>query len=200
MFCPNCGTELVKLNQKFCQTCGINLSLILNRGQNAAIAKSQPTPINFKTPQLRTERVQDAAIAKSQLTPVYTSFPVSQQMLVKKREVGSYSKKCLAFSIVSFAIGIFCVFSGGAILILINISRYAFVGLIGFIVSILANSVGVIFGILSRLNNTKAGKSETSNSVKTIGSVFGILGLSFNIIELGLALTIIGIVIAVASL
>ena len=166
----------------FCHICGINLSNILNR------------------PELRTERSQNKAIAKSQSTPVYTGFPVSKQKLVKKREVGPYSKKCLGFALLSFAIAIFCVFAGGAILLLIIISRYAFVGLIGFIVSILANSVGLIFGILSRVNKTKAGKAEPSNSHKKVGSVFGILGIIFNSIELGLALIIMGIVIAFATL
>lgn len=183
MFCPNCGTKLVKLNQKFCHICGNDLTII------------------FKTPQIRTERSQYATIAKSQSTPVYTDFPDSQQKPVKTSEVGPYSKKCLVFALVSFALAIFCVFSGGAILLLIMISGYAFrVGLIGFIVSILVNSVGLMLGILSRVNNAKAGKSEPSNAVKKVGSVFGILGIIFNTIELGLALIIMWIVIAFATL
>jgi len=182
MFCPNCGTELVNLNQKFCHVCGYDLSLIFNR------------------PELRTVKAQNAAIAKSQLTPTYASVPVIQQKIGEKREVGPYSKKCLAFSIVSCAIALFCVLLGGATFIFIIISRSALIVLIGFIIIILANTIGLIFGILSRVENTKAKRSEPSNSVKKVGSVFGIHGIIFNTIELGFLLTIIGIAIAFATL
>ena len=212
MFCPNCGTQLVKLNQRFCHTCGIDLSMIFNRPQlrpertqNAAIAKSKSTPVYNKTPQLRPERAQDAAIAKAQLKPVYTSFPVSQQMLITKREVGTYSKMCFSFALVSFIAAIFSVFSGIAILTILLLftlmSRDIFgVRIIGFIVSLSINSVGLIFGILSRGYNKKAKKSNSSNSIKKVGHVFGIIGVIFNTLELAIALTIMGFVIAFATL
>ena len=187
MFCPNCGKELVKLNQRFCHICGIDLSMVFNR------------------PQLRTESAQYAPIAKSQSVPVYTSFPVSQQKPDKKPdkilEEVWYSKKCFGFGLVSCAIAVFCAFSGGAILLISMLSGYAFrVGLIGFIISIIANSVGLTFGILSRKYNAKAGNSNPLNYLKKLGSVFGILGIIFNAIQLGLALIIMGIIIAFATL
>ncbi|TFF90986.1 MAG: zinc ribbon domain-containing protein [Promethearchaeota archaeon] len=183
MFCPNCGSPILKLNQRFCHICGINLSMVFNR------------------PQLRTERSQDGAIAKSQLTPAYPGFPSNQQIQVKTNKVDSNSKKCFVFALISLIIAIFSVFSGGAILFIIFLftmtSRNTFgLRLIGFIVTLLINSVGLTLGIFSRVYNTKAGKSNLSNSIKKVGSVFGIIGIIFNTILLIVALIIMGIVIA----
>lgn len=56
-------------------------------------------------------------------------------------------------------------------------------------VSIL-NGLGLIFGIVARVNASRAKKYETDNTIRKVGGLFSILGIVFNSMAIGLAVII----------
>ena len=57
---------------------------------------------------------------------------------------------------------------------------YIPLGPIGLIVGGILNVTGLIFGILSRTNCSKARKTEPVNTLEKVGSIFGIFGIIIN--------------------
>ena len=80
MYCPNCGEKLDSQNQKYCSTCGSDLTYT-------------PEP-----PQLRAE--------EDQLSSPVRSIPVYEPKPVKEGDLGPISRKCLVFAIGSIALAI----------------------------------------------------------------------------------------------
>ncbi len=162
MFCPNCGEKLESQNQKFCASCGSVLS---------------NTPYAPQVPQLKVE--------ENRVSPKVRSVPVYESKTINVGGPGPHSKKCFAFSIVSLGLVGVAYFFGGS-----NLFRYLtpyyyyypfspFV-VIGIITTIIINIAGLVFGILSRTNSSKAGKSEPINTLEKVGSVFGVFGIVIN--------------------
>lgn len=156
MFCPNCGIELKILNQKFCHNCGSNLTII------------------SETPQLRSEKAQPLNIPKSQPTSGYTYIPVSKPL---PDDPYPNSRKCLGFGIASIATVIQGIIISGPIIIF---RLY----IVGFIIFLAVNVVGLIFGIISKQKSVKADRIEPDNAVQQFGNVFGIIGIILNTIAI----------------
>lgn len=119
--------------------------------------------------------------------PSYTSY-------AKAGEVDSYSKKALAFGLVSFILMVVSFIIGGVA----SISRYSSyydysldeyvtyanpLFIIAIPVAIGLNVAGLIFGIVGKV---QANKASTSSGAEKAGNIFSILGIIFN--ALGLAL------------
>jgi len=177
MFCPNCGEKLESQIQKFCPNCGSKLSYTPDApGLKAAVNQAEST-------------------VKS--TPIYAS------KTFKVDGPGPHSKMCFAFALVSIALAIVS-FNFGAISFfrtILPIRLFPFYiggsgGVIGLVIAIVLNIVGLIFGITSRVNSSKAGEYEPINTLEKIGSVVSIFGIIINAIPL----VIIPIMVAVFSL
>ncbi|MFX1275391.1 MAG: zinc ribbon domain-containing protein [Promethearchaeota archaeon] len=154
MFCSNCGVEIKIPNQRYCYNCGTALTII------------------SETPQLRTERTQYRSHTISQKIPGYTYIPVSKPL---PDDPYRNSRYCLGFALVSIALVILGIIISGPIIIF---RLY----IVGFIICLAINVVGLIFGILSKLKSIKADKMEPDNAVQQVGNVFGIIGIIINVI------------------
>ena len=169
MFCPNCGETLDTPNQRFCSSCG---SELFN------------TPDIPQAPQLRAVENQVSSTVRS--VSVYQSKPINIG------GPGPYSKNCFAFAIISIALAITGFIFGGINLIRNLLPIYLFpyfpggpgVGVVGLTIAIVLNIGGLIFGILSRVNSSKAGKLEPINTLEKIGSVFAVFGIILNVIPI----------------
>jgi len=161
MFCQNCGEKVEKLDQKFCASCGSVIS---------------STPDAPQAPQLKVEENQVSSPVKS--VPVYESKTLTVG------GPGPHSKKCFAFAIVSLALaGVG--FAFGATNFMRFLMPYYYYpyysfGFIGLIVGVILNITGLIFGILSRTNCSKARKFEPVNTLEKVGSVFAVFGIVIN--------------------
>ena len=168
MFCKNCGEKLESQNQKFCASCGSEIS-------NTPAAPQTP-----QAPQLKAEQYQAPKAVRS--VPVYESKPI------RVGGPGPHSKKCFAFSIVSLGLaGAGFIFGGTNFFGSLNpYSPYplVFSGIFGLIIGTILNVTGLIFGILSRTNSSKAGKHEPINTLEKSGSVFAVFGIVLNSIPL----------------
>ncbi|MFX0039662.1 MAG: zinc-ribbon domain-containing protein [Promethearchaeota archaeon] len=166
MFCQNCGAQLEMENQRFCQNCGSEI-----------IDKSQP----FKA---TTAMDQDNTIAIPIPVPQYTTT------IKKGGPPGTFSKRCLGFGIVSLIIGVIT-FNIGSTFVTAPFSYYYFpMGRI-FIGLAIVHAVGIMFGILSRVNSGKAKGIEPETTSLKAGSALGVVGLVINSILLIAAIVLI---------
>jgi len=156
MFCPNCGEKLDPKNQKFCPNCGSELS-------NTA---------------------QAPQTVENQVSPTIRSVPVYESKTINVGGPGPHSKKCFTFAILSLALGGVGFAFGGIffmrILIPFLFHLDYFIRIIILIIGVILNITGFVFGILSRINSSKAGKFEPVNTLEKVGSVFGIFGIIMN--------------------
>jgi len=158
MFCPNCGEKLESQNQKFCASCGSILSY---------------TP---DAPQLRAEENQASSPVKP--IPVYESKPI------KTGGPGPHSKKCFAFAFVSIALAIVGnSFGARFFLPTYFFPYYVGLGLERLIIAMVLHIAGLIFGILSRVNTSKAEILEPINALEQFGSVVAVFGIITNAIS-----------------
>ncbi|KKN24755.1 hypothetical protein LCGC14_0891610 [marine sediment metagenome] len=187
MFCRNCGSELTNPNQSFCSECGSEIEVPL------------------ETSQSRTERSRQLSTNTSQSPLESTSVPIFQQNKVEKEgQPGPYSKKCLVFAIVSsiiVSIG-WVIASGSLIRSIIPEIGFGFasigfasigfpsIGIPLFIAVIILHTIGLLFGIESRLDSKKAGELEPTNVVVKIGTLSAIYGIISNVISMALAFII----------
>jgi hypothetical protein len=65
-----------------------------------------------------------------------------------------------------------------------------FGGPVLWIVALVFQAVGLIFAIVSRVNNKKTGELEPKNPLRVVGSVFGIFGIVLNAIPLAIILPV----------
>ena len=185
MFCSYCGVQLTNPNQKFCHNCG---KVIEDR-------------IISKTPQLRTGGTQYVPTTVSVPTHGYTNIPAIQNISVKEEgRPGPLSVKCFVFALVSIGIAIIAAILGGGVFLFSRIfgvrgNFFNIMRIILWIIVLIAQFVGLIFGIQSRKNSKKAVSIEPRNTLEKLGSVFGIIGIIVNAIAIGLSLFIFPIII-----
>ena len=166
MFCQNCGEKIESKDQKFCASCGSETT-------DAPGAPQAP-----QAPQLKAEENQVSSPVKS--------VPVLESKTIKVGGPGPHSKKTLAFSIVSLVLaGVGFALGGSYFIRMMNpyyyyYSYYSPFAFIVLIVGVILNVTGLIFGILSRTNCSKARKIEPANALEKVGSVFGIFGIIIN--------------------
>jgi len=184
MFCQNCGEKMESKEQKFCISC------------RSEISDTPGAPQAPQTPPLKVEENKVPSPVKS--APVYESKTVNVG------GPGPHSKKTLAFAIVSLVLGgVGFALVGTYLMRLFNpypyyLNYYPF-GPLALIVGGILNVTGLIFGILSRTNCSKARKTEPVNTLEKVGSVFGIFGIIINSIPVVvlLVMVIIGLIMTI---
>ena len=181
MFCPNCGENLESPNQKFCSSCGSEIQSTLPLKSPVVLETPQPTIEEHKFP-----------------TPT-SAVSVYDEKPIKTGEIGPLSKICFSFALVAIAFFIAGIIFGGTILLRILLPVYIYSYLPGgpgiWIIAFVLHIVGFIFGIISRVSSSKAGKREPDNVLEKVGSVFSVFGIILNLIPL----VIIPIMIALAN-
>ena len=155
----------------FCQNCGqkiekSNQRFCMNCGVKISLTSEAP---------------QYTSTTITQRTPVYTS----QQ---KSEEIGLTSILCLIFALISFCLVII------NLIVLLNFSFYRY-GLIMMAAVIVSHFVGLLLGIVSKVNSKLAEDSGAINSFQRVGNTFGVLGIVFNAILLALAIIILPILL-----
>ncbi|MFX1388755.1 MAG: zinc ribbon domain-containing protein [Promethearchaeota archaeon] len=165
MFCSNCGEKLVDANQNYCHKCGNEIF------------------ITSKTLDYRIERTQVVSPPKTYPVPVY------QQKQRERGPPGKYSKLCLGLALASIFIGIISLIIG------YNFSRLTYwmyynygARLLISIGILLLRVVGLILGVFSKVNGSKAELYEPYNDTEKAGSIFGVFGIIINAIGLFLSL------------
>ena len=164
-FCPNCGYTILGKDKDFCGNCGCALS-------------KRPKTTHMKTVGYRTPSGKIVDVPK-----------IGYEAVTEERanKPGSYSAKCLAYSIISLSIVVISLFIGLGSLVQPLFFSSSSNGLSlesSLIIVILLHSAGVLLGIYSRLMSKKAMKYEASNKAEIIGSVLAIFGIIINLIFL----------------
>jgi len=177
MFCPNCGEKLETPNQMFCASCGSEI-------QTTSPPDAPPSPA---------EEIQAPAPAPASTVPVYDSQPM------KVEGVGTHSKKCFTFSLLSIGFFIVGLIFGAISILRFILPLYFFPpffhtgGPVMWIIAFVLHLIGFIFGILSRVNSSKARKLEASHALEKVGSVFGVFGIILNVLPMVILPIFIGI-------
>jgi hypothetical protein len=121
--------------------------------------------------------------------PPVSSAPVYDSKPMKTQGVGSHSKKCFTYSLLS--IGFFVagmIFGAGVVLRTILPFYYYFPLFSGRpimpIIAFILHLIGFVFGIVSRENNSKAKRLGEDHALGKVGSVFGVFGIILNIIPM----------------
>ncbi|MGB5909642.1 MAG: zinc ribbon domain-containing protein [Promethearchaeia archaeon] len=177
MFCPHCGEKLKDPNQKFCQNCGSEISTTAGDSQLITETKSSPS------------------IIKSPSIPKTVEVPASEKQILAPGTPGRFSKKCLAFAIVSICIAIpfliigFNIFrySGHLFVFTLNEIARRFPALIALIV---IHVVGSFFAGKSKTYGKMAKEFEPANTPEKVGSSLRIVGEIINDIPIGVYFTI----------
>ncbi|MFX0038344.1 MAG: zinc-ribbon domain-containing protein [Promethearchaeota archaeon] len=164
MFCSHCGEKLFDTEQKFCQNCGTEIL----------------TP--SKTTDYKTERIHNA------VPPKIVYIPVTQQKQLQRGLPGKYSKLCLALALVSIFIGILSLIIGYNFYRSLYLAPYYYLGSLIVSIAILLSRVGgLVLGVLSRVNGSKAVNFEPYNDTEKAGSIFAVFGIIINAIGLFLS-------------
>jgi hypothetical protein len=181
MFCPNCGEKLESPIQRFCSGCGSEIQSIFT-------PKAPKAPI---TPQPITEEPKFPTPTSA--VSVYDSKPV------KAGGKSPHSRLGFSFALVAIAFFIAGLIFGGTIILRILMPVYIYPYLPGgpglWIIAFVLHILGFVFGIISRVSSSKAGKHDPDNALQKVGSVFGVFGIILNLIPL----LLIPIMIAVAN-
>ncbi|MFX1381319.1 MAG: zinc ribbon domain-containing protein [Promethearchaeota archaeon] len=183
MYCPNCGTSNIEPDSNFCPECGAQIS-------------------NLQT---------QSSTNQSSTTQTYVQQPIRQQPSLnvayypqRSSEISAESKRALGFSIASLGLVVAGLLLGGGALFYTLITRSSYYGypyysypygsysymspstiMAGLIPAIALNGLGLIFGIIARVNASRA--SSEDNAARKVGGVFSVLGIVFNCIAIGVA-------------
>ncbi len=167
MFCSHCGEKLIDSQQKFCQNCGTEI-----------LATS-------KTIDYKPERTQSVP------EPKIYYVPVKQQSQLQRGPPGKYSKLCLRQALFSLFIGIVSLVIGYNFYRFLYWPHYNYIlSLIVAIAILLSRVGGLVLGVYSRVNGSKAENFEPFNDTEKVGSIFAIFGMIVN--ALGLFLSLLG--------
>ena len=164
MLCPDCGKKIEIPNQRFCQNCGSEFPIV-------------------------SESLQ------SKSSPQVTQRDMNVQFMERKPVIikGPYSKRTLGFGIASITLAE-TIFSFG--ISFITSPSYSIIVRfipIAFIVFGIINIVGLILGIISKINNQQARKLESINTFIKAGNVLGIIGIIVNTILMVISFAIVGL-------
>ena len=164
MLCPHCGKKIEIPNQRFCQNCGSEFPIV-------------------------SESLQ------SKSSPQVTQRDMNVQFMERKPVIikGPYSKRTLGFGIASITLAE-TIFSFG--ISFITSPSYSIIVRfipIAFIVFGIINIVGLILGIISKINNQQARKLESINTFIKAGNVLGIIGIIVNTILMVISFAIVGL-------
>jgi hypothetical protein len=180
MYCPNCGVKLLTLNQRFCHNCGNDNTELLEK------IEKKPTSYQYSPP-----IVQQSSQGYEK---PYGNWQETQQRpnVLLKEKLGPYSKKALAFSIVSMILIIIDLILGFGLRSYISYFFYEYgyfsQQIIGTLITIvIINGLGLGFGIFASVNSKKARYYEPHNSAEVTGRVFGIIAIIINAIAFALA-------------
>lgn len=167
MSCPNCGAKLELGNQRFCQDCG------------------------HKLPDLPDNSEQTQKYSSLQETRDVHQI---QQKSVKRSSSRPLSKASLGLGIVSIIIAVTTFNFGTSFFIepyiIPSSARQLLVILFGIL-----NMVGAVFGIISKIINLKAKRTESLNKAMKVGSILGIFGTLVNLLLMIAAFTIVRIIV-----
>ena len=167
MFCPSCNAKLETPNQQFCQDCGHKLTDV---SQNSELAKTY-------SPSQETQIIYQA-----------------QQRPLKQTSPRPLSKASLAFGIVSIIILATTFNLGTSIFIEPYIFPAPVRHTLMFVFGIL-NALGFVFGVISKILNIKAKRSEFQNKAIKVGNILGLIGLILNLILMIISFSLVGIII-----
>jgi hypothetical protein len=167
MFCPNCHAKLEMPNQQFCQDCGQKLTDV---SQNSELAKT------------------DSASQETQF------IHQAQQRLLKQTSPRPLSKASLAFGIVSVIILATTFNLGTSIFIEPIIVLPASVRHTLMLVFGILNALGFVFGVISKIVNIKAKRSEIQNKAIKVGNILGLIGLILNLLLMIISFSLVGII------
>ena len=166
MYCSKCGAKLSDSNQNFCHNCGTEII-------------AHPKTSSYKTEtSYKTERSQ------TEPPPVYY-VPVKYSRQIQKGLPGKNSKLCFGLAIASISIGIVSLMIGYTSQMRFyypydNINKL----LVMMIINIFLRAGGLILGIFSKYNSSKAELSEPYNDFEKFGSIIGIMAIIINAIGL----------------
>lgn len=198
MFCPMCGAELEREDQKYCQNCG---SEIVTPSEESLVSEET----EGSTGEIKEEPPKDTTIEELSTPPQESDIKTkdySIDMPKEEGEPGEFSKKVLIYAIVSLAFfGVAMGFAG------VRLFRRFVLGygitqpILGIVFSSIAlglSITGLSFASSSRSYSKQAEKMEPKNTMEEVGSIFAIFGLILNIITIVIAA--IGIIISAFSL
>ncbi|MFX1567095.1 MAG: zinc ribbon domain-containing protein [Promethearchaeota archaeon] len=178
MYCSKCGEKLSNANQNFCHNCGAEVP---NHYKTTSYkTPSYETP-SYETPSYKTERPQYEPSPQVYYVPVKYSKPIQKGL------PGKNSKLCLGLAISSIIIGIVSLMIGYySNMFFYYPYDYVYFNrrLIIVTINIFLRAGGLILGIFSKYNSSKAGNSEPYNDFEKAGSIIGILGIITNAIGL----------------
>jgi len=164
MYCSSCGEKIQEADQKYCSNCGAEI-----------ITTSKGT--DYKEETLQPEETQKIRYA-----------PVRPQNDLLEGTTGKYSKMCLALALISIGVGIVSLIIGYNSYRLYSWPYINMGARLAVMVTMLFLRVGgLIMGIFSKVNSSKAERFEPYNDVEKAGSIFGIFGIIINGIGLYLA-------------
>jgi len=178
MFCSNCGVELQVASQKFCHNCGMEVFT------------------SVKTTSYKAEPVQPAAPPKVQYAPIRPQYaPVKPQYApvrqIQRGAPGKFSKLCLGLAISSIVIGVVSLVIGYNSMMFFMYPYYNIGRRVVLLIILLFMRIGgLIMGVFSKINSSKAEIFEPFNDVERAGSIFSIFGIIIN--GIGLFLSFIG--------
>jgi len=164
MFCPNCGKKVEIPNQKFCLNCGSELPII---------------------PEIM------SPISSPQITQKDVGVQVSERKPVQIR--GPHSKRTLGFGIASLVLAVTLFDIGFSLVPIPSLDVFIRIVSIAFIVFGIMHIVGVILGIVSKINNQQARKLEPVNNFIKVGNVLGIIGIILNSILMVISFVFVGL-------
>jgi hypothetical protein len=169
MFCPNCGEKLGNPNQEFCSSCGSEIQTTFTPEVSEAPPKAPPTPPTLPTP-------------PTPPVPIYEDKPI------KAKGIGSNSKMCFWFALVSLGFFVAGLVFGVGIIVRLFIPVYFIPYLPGgpglWFIAFILHVVGFIFGIISRANSSRASKRDSNNALQKVGGVFSVFGMVLNFLPL----------------
>lgn len=173
MYCPNCGTKLENLDQRFCQECGAQISGVTE----PSISKQETDVSQYSIP---------PSTGTTVLPPQPNPVPASQKSM-KYDMTMEYSKKALSFGLASFLIAIISLFVIPALVLipLLIPYYYGYGSTIIFLPIVLGiHGLGLLFGILGTVFSSKAKDFDPDNGRQKAGLAFGIIGIIINALAL----------------
>ena len=130
-------------------------------------------------------------VSESQL-PSYINVPTQPMQIITGRP-GLHSRRCLGFSIPSIAMAVAMLVIAGLLRLFYLLGMPLPLFIMGVIIGIIINIVGLTFGVFSRINGKEATKLEPENAVEKVGSIFAIFGIIGNAILIIVALIVVAI-------